>query len=220
MCIPEVLGQESIAMFLFNGVVPLACLGMIMSTSFNSAGGTRLVALLIFIVGLVWIIYGATLAQKLNRGYINFTASGMFMKKFASDPSKKRYMVGGILSAAVVDPMMSNLILQFAPYPLNYFYYMGMFPYIPFAIFGLLPAIFTFVALGPLLSLASVMDAGGDGTEYVDARKIHWFYSLNPDDRERVREGSDLEGDSSDDSSDEETGLTRGHKKRAPAAVS
>jgi hypothetical protein len=202
-------------MFLFNSLVPVACLGVIMSSSFNSAGGTRLIALMIFIVGITWIIYGATLAQKLNRGYVNFTLSGQFMKRYAKNPGSKSTLVKGVVAASIADPLIANLILQFAPYPLNYFYYMGMFPYIPFAIFGVLPAIFTFFAIGPLLSLASVMDAGGDGTEYVEAKKIHWFYSLSPDDRDRVREGSDLEGDSDDrdDSSDEERGLTRGIKR-------
>ena len=63
------------------------------------------------------------------------------------------------------------------------------------------------------MGLSAVMDAGGDGTEYVDAKRIHWFYSLSPADRDRVREGSDLEEGESDysdsDSEDEERGIVR-----------
>jgi hypothetical protein len=209
-------------MFIFNSVIPITCLGVLLNSSFNSGAATRLIALLIFVVGIVWIVYGATLARKLNNGYVQFTGSGALLRKYAEDPSKKRYLYGGIASAMFVDQALASLILQFAPYPLNYFYWMGMYPYVPFLIFGFIPAVFTWIALGPLLSLASVMDAGGDGTEYVDAKKIHWFYSLSPEDRDRVREGSDLEGESdessdSDDSDDEEKGLTKNKPKNRKA---
>jgi hypothetical protein len=196
-----------------------------MNTSFNSGAGTRLLALLIFTCGIVWIIYGGMLARKLNNGYVEFTASGIFLKRYAKNPNNKLSFTAGVASGLILDKAIANMVLQFAPFPLNYFYWMGMFPYVPFLIFGVLPAVFTFFGLGPLLSLASVMDAGGDGTEFVEAKKIHWFYSLSPEDRERVREGSDLEGEGDEDdeseySDDEERGLTRGKKgHRIPTAI-
>lgn len=177
---------------------------------------TKIMAFLIFMVGLMWIVYGATLARKFNSGFINFTPSGYFFKKYAKDPSKSRNMVGAVGSALVLDRAAATLIMQNAPFPLNYFYWMGMWPIIPFIFFGAIPAVVTWIAVGPMVNLSSVMDAGGDGTEYVEAKKIHWFYSLSPADRERVREGSDLDNTSDDDSDDD---AERGNSRKKPAAA-
>lgn len=180
---------------------------------------------MIFTCGVVWVIYGAMLARKLNNGYVEFTASGFFLRRYGKDTRRTGQLALGFFSAIAVDKAIAKFILQFAPFPLNYFYWMGMYPYVPFLIFGVLPSIFVFSGIGPIMSLAAVMDAGGDGTEYLEARKIHWFYSLSPEDRERVREGSDLEGEEGDssvdsyDSEDEELGLTSGSRK-VPKAIS
>ena len=193
------------------------CIGALMNESFNSGGGTKLIAGLIFIVGVCWVVYGGTLARKLNNGYINFTPSGQFMKQYTKNPSKKGFFYAGMGSAVLLDSFAAKMIMEHAPFPLNYLYWLGMYPFVPFALFGVLPAFATWLAVGPLVSLASVMDAGGDGTEYVEAKQIHWFYSLSPEDRERVREGSDLEDEEDDDndSEDEERGLTKAKKKKS-----
>ena len=219
----EILGHESVAVFIFCSLVPLACIGVLTNTNFTSGSATKVLAFLTFLVGVGWFVFGATLARRLNNGYTSFTPSGHFFKKAAKqtdDPEKSaknmKYALG---SALLLDATVANVMINNLPFPLNYFYYMGMWPIIPFLLFGAVPAFTTWMGLGTLVSLASVMDAGGDGTEYVEAKKIHWFYSLSPADRERVREGSDLEGEldsESDDESDEE----RGHAKRKGGAVS
>jgi hypothetical protein len=169
-------------------------------------------AFLIFLVGFCWIIYGAMFSRKLNTGYINFTPSGAMLKQYSKDTSDRKWLYGGVAVGVIGDRFAAEMLIRYLPFPLNYFYWMGMYPIVPFLIFGFVPAVCTWLAVSPLVSLSSVMDAGGDGTEYVDAKQIHWFYSLSPEERDRVREGSDLEGDS-DDSDDEERALTRKKKK-------
>jgi hypothetical protein len=188
-----------------------------MNESFNSGGGTKLIAGLIFLVGACWIVYGGSFARKLNNGYINFTPSGFFMKRYIKTNNKSDFR-RGMGSAVFLDSFAAKMIIEHAPFPLNYLYWLGMYPLVPFALFGVLPALATWLAVGPLVSLGGVMDAGGDGTEYVEAKQIHWFYSLSPEDRERVREGSDLEDDGDgdrSDSDDEERGLTKAKKKKS-----
>jgi hypothetical protein len=200
------LGNGAVAIFIFNSLIPLASLGTLTNMNFTSGGVTKVLALLIFIVGVLWIGYGAILARRLNRIYREGTFSGQMFKNMAKNPQDakktKRPMLRavGTVAALAADSAGAQILMSILPFPLNYFYWMGMWPFIPFIFFGLIPAIITFMGIGPLMGLAAVFDAGGDGTEYVEASKIHWFYSLTPKDRDRVREGSDLEGGSDDDS--------------------
>ncbi len=171
--------------------------------NFNSGTATKLLALLLFIGGLFWVGFGGLLARRLSVVYREGTLTGQFMKNMIKDPNAGKHKLrsaGLFIGAISADSFATRYIMDMLPFPLNYMYWMGMWPVVPFLIFGLLPAMLTFMGIGPLMSLAGVMDAGGDGTEYVEASKIHWFYSLNPDDRNRVREGSDLEGGNSSDS--------------------
>lgn len=203
---PELLGNGAMAVFLFNSLVPLSALGVLTNVNFTSGGATKVLALLIFIAGVLWIGFGALIARRLNNGYREGTLTGQFFKHIAQDPTKKRSAVktGSMMVGAMVfDSMASQVVMQLLPFPLNYMYWMGMWPAVPFLLFGLLPGVITFMGVGPIMSLAAVMEAGGDGTEYVEASKIHWFYSLSPADRDRVREGSDLEGGDDDSDSDD-----------------
>ena len=209
------LGNSSVAIFIFNAIVPLVGMVVLTNMSFTSGSATKVIAVLIFIVGLMWIVFGATLARRLNNGYVFLLPSGQAFRSYSKTQDKK--MAGAALGSALfLDTFASTILMNNLPFPLNYFYYMGMFPVIPFAVFGFLPGILTWSSMGVLVSLAGVMDAGGDGTEYVEAKRIHWFYSLNEADRERVREGSDLEGEEEDesdqDSVDEEAGRGRRSK--------
>jgi hypothetical protein len=163
---------------------------------------------MVFIVGIMWFVFGGMLARRFSAGYMNWTPSGYAFKKYAQDPTKTKNLRYAVGAALVLDTAAQKILLNNLPFPLNYFYWMGMWPIGPFVLFGLIPATMTWTALGPMMSLAGVMDAGGDGTEYVEAKKIHWFYSLSPADRDRVREGSDLEDgdDDSDNDSDSDGG--------------
>lgn len=199
----------------------MAALGMLTNVNFTSGGATKVIALLIFIVGILWVSFGAIMARRMNKGYHEGTISGQVFKSYAKDPNGKnsgKKMGLGIAASLVADTAISQLAIQFLPFPLNYFYWMGMYPFIPFIIFGLIPGVLTFMGISPLMSLAGVLDAGGDGTEYVEASKIHWFYSLSPADRDRVREGSDLEGDDDESGdSDDEDRKKKVHKQRPGA---
>ena len=219
----ELLGNASVALFIFNSIVPLVGIGILSNVGYQSGSGTKIVAVMMFLVGVAWFVFGARLAMRLNQGYTSLTPGSAFFKK-SMDPSlsaksKSTYMGLGMASAVLLDTAASRIALQMLPFPLNYFYYGGMFPLYPFIMFGVIPALFSWMCLGSLMSLASVMEAGGDGTEYVEAKKIHWFYSLSAKDRDRVREGSDLEGEGDsenddDDSVDEEAGLVKSAPKR------
>lgn len=180
-------------------------IGVLTNTSFTSGTATKVLALMIFIVGIMWFVFGGMLARRFSSGFMNWTPSGYMFKKYAQDPSKTSNLRWAVGAALVADTAAMNIMLNNLPFPLNYFYWMGMWPVVPFLIFGVLPAFMTWVALGPMMSLAGVMDAGGDGTEYVEAKKIHWFYSLSPADRDRVREGSDLEENDDEDSDDDDS---------------
>jgi hypothetical protein len=193
-----------------------------MNTSFTSGTATKVIALMLFIVGVMWFVFGGMVARRLSHGYTNFTPSGYLFKKYAQDTSKTKNLRYAVGSALVLDSTVINVMVNNLPFPLNYFYWMGMWPIVPFLAFGIVPAFATWIALGPIMSLSGVMDAGGDGTEYVEAKKIHWFYSLSPADRDRVREGSDLEGEGdadSDDNSDDEDRKKNRRKNRQAAAV-
>ena len=182
--------------------MPLAAIGVLTNTSFTSGTATKVLALMIFIVGIMWFVFGGMLARRFSSGYMNWTPSGFMFKKYAKDPTQTKNLRYAVGAALVADSVAQNILLNNLPFPLNYFYWMGMWPIVPFLLFGMIPAVVTWIALGPMMSLAGVMDAGGDGTEYVEAKKIHWFYSLSPADRDRVREGSDLEDGDDDDDSD------------------
>ena len=198
------MGNGSVAIFIFNSIVPVIAMGVLTNTSFTSGAATKVLALLIFIVGIMWFVFGATLAQRLNSGYTNFSPSAYGFKRYAENPNRKGSLAGGLFAGIFLDRAVANVMINNLPFPMNYFYWMGMWPMVPLTVFGLLPAILTWSSMGSLMALAAVMDAGGDGTEYVEAKKIHWFYSLSPKDRERVREGSDLEdGEDSDSDSSE-----------------
>lgn len=215
----ELLGNTAVGIFIFCSIVPIVSMGVLTNTGFTSGAATKVIAVLTFLVGATWFVFGSMLARKLNNGYRSFVPSGMAFKKYAENPEGNgKLMAGGMIAAVTIDSVWIRVMMEVLPFPLNYFYYMGIYPIIPFMAFGLFPAVVTWMSLGSLMSLASVMDAGGDGTEYVEAKKIHWFYSLSASDRDRVREGSDLDGedDSEDDSdSDEEAGLV----KKAPKKV-
>ena len=201
-----------------NTLIPIAAIGVLTNVSFSSGGATKAIALLVFIVGILWFVFGTMLARRLNRGYTTFTPSGYFFKKYAKDPNDSKNLGRGVTAALFLDATAANLMINNLPFPLNYFVWMGMWPMVPFALFGLLPAIATWISLGPLMSLAGIMDAGGDGTEYVDAKKIHWFYSLTPAERDRVREGSDLE-DGSDSEDDSDSEIETGRRPRRKVAT-
>ena len=195
------------AIFIFNSIIPILSIGVLSNTAFTSGGGTKVIALLIFIVGVLWFVFGSMLARRLNNGYTMFLPSGQAFKQYAKNPQNKAMLGLAMGSALVLDKGATSMMMANLPFPLNYFYWMGMRPIVPFLIFGLVPALVTWASLGVIVSLASVMDAGGDGTEYVEAKRIHWFYSLSPPDRDRVREGSDLEEEeSAAESGDEERG--------------
>lgn len=220
----EVLGNSSIALFIFNCFIPLVAIGVLTNTSFTSGSATKVLALLMLVVGIMWLVFGGGLARRLSNGYTSFVPSGALFKRYAQNPEKNKVSGGLALGSAIfLDRTAATAMINVLPFPLNYFYWMGMWPIVPFCLFGLLPSVFSWSSLGALMGLAAVMDAGGDGTEYVEAKKIHWFYSLSPADRERVREGSDLEdGDDSSDSSDsddEETGIVKKSKAKATAAA-
>jgi hypothetical protein len=175
---------------------------------------------MIFLVGILWLVFGGGLARRLSNFYTTFTLSGQAFREYQRTGSKKA-LAGAVVAGVTLDRFVASVAINNLPFPLNYLYWMGMWPIIPFLIFGLLPSLFTWTSIGSLVGLASVMDAGGDGTEYVEAKRIHWFYSLSPVDRERVREGSDLEDgeeESDDESDDEERGLTKkGHHREVSA---
>lgn len=194
------------AIFIFNSLVPLVSIAVLTNTGFTSGGATKVIAFLIFVVGVLWFVFGATIARRLNNGYTTFSVSGQAFKYYAKHPKNKLALGAAVGGAMFVDKALAQILISNLPFPLNYLYWMGMWPLVPFAVFGALPAIITWSSLGALVSLASVMDAGGDGTEYVEAKRIHWFYSLSPADRDRVREGSDLE-DEDGEEDDEEKGL-------------
>ena len=199
--------------------MPLVAIGVLTNTSFTSGTATKVLALMIFIVGIMWFVFGGMLARRFSSGFMNWTPSGYMFKKYAQDPTKTSNLRWAVGASLVLDTAAQKVLLNNLPFPLNYFYWMGMWPVVPFILFGAIPAFLTWVALGPMMSLAGVMDAGGDGTEYVEAKKIHWFYSLSPADRERVREGSDLEDgdeDSDEDSdADEAKGMIKKGKKKS-----
>ena len=186
-------------------------IGVLTNTSFTSGTATKVLALMIFIVGIMWFVFGGLLARRFSSGFMNWTPSGYMFKKYAQDPTKTSNLRWAVGASLVADTAAQKILLNNLPFPLNYFYWMGMWPVVPFILFGVIPAFATWVALGPMMSLAGVMDAGGDGTEYVEAKKIHWFYSLSPADRERVREGSDLE-DGDDEESDDDSDADEGKR--------
>lgn len=194
------------AIFIFNAIIPMVSVGVLSNSAFTSGGGTKVIALLIFIVGVLWFVFGSMLARRLNNGYTMFLPSGQAFKQYAKNPQNKLMLGAAVGSALVLDKAWAGFAMSNLPFPLNYFYWLGMRPVVPFLVFGLVPALVTWSSLGVIVSLASVMDAGGDGTEYVEAKRIHWFYSLSPPDRERVREGSDLE--------EEDSSVESGHEER------
>ena len=188
---------------------------MLTNTSFTSGTATKVLALMIFIVGIMWFVFGGMLARRFSSGFMNWTPSGYMFKKYAQDPTKTNNLRWAVGASLVADTAAQSILLNNLPFPLNYFYWMGMWPVVPFILFGVIPAFMAWIALGPIMSLAGVMDAGGDGTEYVEAKKIHWFYSLSPADRERVREGSDLEeGDDEESDDDSDADEAKGMVKK------
>lgn len=218
------IGTTAYFAFLFGVLVPIVGIALVFM------GGKKDNALKIWsgfavVSGLTWLIYGMMFTRDLVMNYYKIMPGSVLARAGMRQGGVGGSVMAGVgmATSMVLNPMITQMAERSLPYPLNWAVWCAVRPYVPMSILGIIPAICIWQCVPVMLALASIVKAGGDGTEFVPASRIKWFYKLSESKRQRVRDGSDLEGGDTDSSNDvtssSESGDSRyGQDIEAPSA--
>ena len=189
---------------------------VVLPPSSGLSGPMKLYAALSVLGGIAWILYGFMLGRQLSTFFFTYLPSTGIIKSGVAGSMRARTgfwkgvhigkVVFGATVGAAIDDAAIDLLRAMLGSPLDWLLDIAMNPILPVAILGLPLTVAALAAVGVILAYADILAMGGDGTEFVGADEIEWFYKLSKSKQHKVRdqEGSLTEESDSDDDDDEE----------------
>ena len=205
---------------------------VVLPPSSGLSGPMKAYAALSILGGVTWLIYGFTLGRQLSVFFFTYLPSTGLIKQGVAGAMRARtgfwkfmYSAETLFGATVgasIDDAAVEALKEMLGSPLDWLVSIAMNPILPVAILGLPVSVVALCSIGIILSYADVLAVGGDGTEYVGADEIEWFYKLSKSKQRKViaQEGSlteDSDSDDDDDDDDEEAQVPL--KRAAPSAA-
>jgi hypothetical protein len=170
--------------------------------------------------GVCWLLASILFARDLHHFIYTNSIPNLLMT--SAGHSKSMAMKGlkigvGMTVGVALQREMLMMMIHVLGEPLNWLIYAAWYPWAPPLLFGMPAMIHALSSVSPILELAKVIEAGGDGTEFVEAKHIQRFYKLSKKEQEKVRENMGFDDSSSDDdseSSDEPAATAKKEKKK------
>jgi hypothetical protein len=175
----------------------------------------KVLGALVVVSGFGWLIASVLLGRRLNALFFQYLPSTTMMRSamntLQKDDKSAIYkgvkLIGSVVAGSVLNNVAVDAAVRLLGEPLNWCVYAATNPFIPVTVFGLAPVIHCLASVGVIFSYAGVLEAGGDGSEYVDADRIEWFYRLSKKEQHKVVDSrgyvSSDDGSSSSDSEDD-----------------
>ena len=129
------------------------------------------------------------------------------MKNFAAGKNKSGAgsMILGFTAGIAGNDIMIHFLEALLGEPLKWCLWAGMNPILPISVFGIAPLVHALSSVSIFLAFGSVLQVGGDGSEYMEPERIEWFYSLSKKEQNKLIDNNgDLSSDDDEDDSSEE----------------
>jgi hypothetical protein len=161
----------------------------------------RAYAWLILLTALGWLTCSFMVGRSLRTYLYEYSLSNYMLKKsteFKNTFLQKAFSIGSMTVASTVQNALLNQAGKALGTPVNLLIYWANYPNMLIATFGLPPVLHALICFLPILELAKVIEAGGDGTEFVDADNIPRYQRLSRKEKAKVRDHQgnfDIESD-------------------------